>query len=298
MSDRGDIADKFRLFLTNLRIDNQEVINSRCREIVRIVNLKYWKIKSDTRNLHYLGSYGRETAIKGLSNINMLALLPCQVYQYFAPRPGNVQEALLLELRDTVRKSYPDTLVNEQKYLIVPFPDGMKIEIIPGFSGPRKSNIIYPEPRGEGSWQSFNPLREIEVINEYNYNYGGKIRHLARITRAWKNLHQVPIPGILIDTMVMMFMDEWEGNQGSFAYYGEMVQDFMEYLAGRKKEQLHWYAKGSNRRIEREEDFGAFANIAFKKTKQALLLEDRGDGYNANQIWKEIFGDTFFSPVS
>lgn len=298
MSDHRDIANKFRLFLTNLKIDNQSVINSRCQEIIRIINSKYWKIKSDTRNLHYLGSYGRETAIRGLSNINILALLPRQVYQDFFSRPGNVQEALLLELRDTLRKSYPDTFINEPKYLIVPFPDGMKIEIIPGFSDPRKSNIIYPEPNGEGSWQSFNPLREIEVINEYNYNYSGKIRHLARITRAWKNQHQVPIPGILIDTMVMMFMDEWEENQGSFAYYGEMVQDFMEYLAGRKREQLHWYAKGSNRRIEREEDFGAFADITFKRAKQALLLEDRGDSYNANQIWKEIFGEIFFSPMS
>ncbi len=297
MSMRMDLADKFRLFLNHLRIDNQEVINGRCREIIRLVNLEYWKIKSDTRNLHYLGSYGRETAIKGLSNINILVLLPYQVYQQIAARPGNLQETLLLKLRDTVKKNYPDTVVDEQKCLLVPFPDGMKIEIIPGFNPPQKSNIIYPEARGEGSWQSFNPLREIEVINEYNYKYGGKIRHLARITRAWKRQHQVPIPGMLIDTMIMMFMDEWEGNQGSFAYYGEMVRDFMEYLAGRKKEQLHWYAKGSNRRIEREEDFGAFANIAFKKTKQALLLEEQGDDHNANQIWEEIFGAVFFTPV-
>lgn len=293
MSNHIDLADKFRLFLNNLRIDNQEVISGRCREISRLINLQYWKMKSDTRNLHYLGSYGRETAIKGLSNINVLVLLPYNVYQHFDTRPGNGQEALLLEVRDKVRKSYPDTFINEEKYLIVPFADGLKIEIIPGFNNPQKSHIIYPEVRGEGSWQSFNPIREIEVINEYNYNYGGKIRHLARMTRAWKVLHQVPIPGMLIDTLVMLFMDEWEGNQGSFAYYGEMVQDFMEYLAGRKKEQLHWYAKGSNRKIEREEDFGAFANVAFKKVKQALAFEYQGDGYNANQIWKETFGDNF-----
>lgn len=293
MGNRIDPTDKFRLFLNNLKIDNQEVINSRCREISRLINLQYWKIKSDTRNLHFLGSYGRETAIKGLSNINILVLLPYQVYQSFAPRAGNNQEALLLDVRDRVKKSCSDTFINDEKCLIVPYPDGLKIEIIPGFNHPDKSHIIYPEVRGEGSWEKFNPIREIEVINEYNYIYGGKIRHLARMTRAWKVRHQVPIPGMLIDTLVMMFMDEWEGNQGSFAYYGEMVQDFMEYLAGRKKEQLHWYAKGSNRRIEREEDFGAFANVAFKKAKQALVYEEQGDGYNANQIWKQIFGDLF-----
>jgi hypothetical protein len=293
--NRMNLADKFRMFLNQLRIDNQEEISSRCREISRIVNLKYWKIKSDTRNLHYLGSYGRETAIKGLNNINILILLPYQAYQRYDSYPGNGQENLLLKVRDTVANSYSDIFINEEKCLIVPFPDGMRIEIIPGFNHPRKNLIIYPEPRGEGIWQNFNPIREIEVIHEYNYKYGGKVRHLARITRAWKASHRVPMPGMLIDTLVMTFMDEWEDNQGSYAYYGEMVQDFMEYLAGRKKEQLHWYAKGSNRIIQREEDFGAFAYEAFKKIKQALVCEEQGEEYNANQIWKEVFGD-FFLP--
>lgn len=293
MANRNHLAEKFIQFLNQLKIENQEIINQRCREIIRLVNQHYWEIKSDTRNLHYLGSYGRETAIKGLSNINILSLLPQKVYQHFCTQPGNAQENLMVELKGKVGKTFPEAFLNAQKYLLLPFPDGMQIEIIPGFISPQKNNIIYPDACDGGSWQSFNPIREIEVINEYNYKYVGKIRHLARMTRAWKMVHEVPVPGMLIDTLVMTFMDEWEGNQCSFSYYGEMVQDFMEYLAGRKPEQLHWYAKGSNRKIEREEDFGAAANIAFKQIRQALLLEAQGNSDGANQIWKEIFGDSF-----
>lgn len=292
MGSHIDLADKFRLFINNLRIDNPQVISERCREISSILNQHYWNLKSDTRNLHYLGSYGRETAIKGLTNINVLFLLPYQVYQKYEKGPGNTQEALLNEVREVLSETFPDAFINEEKYLLLPFEDGMKIEIIPGFISPRKNHIIYPDAQ-EGQWQTFNPIREIEVINEYNYKYGGKVRHLARMTRAWKMVHQVPIPGMLIDTLVMIFMDEWEGNQSSFSYYGKMVMDFMEYLAGLKNEQLHWYAKGSNRKIERQEDFGAPANIAYKKINQALELEAKGESYNANKIWKEIFGRSF-----
>ncbi|HBQ26353.1 MAG TPA: hypothetical protein DD791_08165 [Syntrophomonas sp.] len=293
MGSHVDLADKFRIFINNLRIDNPEVINGRCREICQILNQRYWDLKSDTRNLHYLGSYGRETAIKGLTNINVLFVLPYQVYEKYEKNPGNAQEALLNEVKEVLSDTYPDIFINEEKYLLLPFKDGMNIEIIPGFMSPRKNHIIYPDARDEGQWLTFNPLREIEVINEYNYNYGGKVRHLARMTRAWKMTHQVPIPGMLIDTLVMIFMDEWEGNQSSFSYYGIMVMDFMEYLAGVKNEQLHWYAKGSNRKIERQEDFGAPANVAYKKIKQAMDLEEQGDSYNANKIWKEIFGRSF-----
>ncbi|MFA7148850.1 MAG: nucleotidyltransferase, partial [Syntrophomonadaceae bacterium] len=243
MGSGTDLAEKFRLFINNLKIDNPEVISRRYREIGQILNLRYWNIRSDTRNLHYLGSYGRETAVKGLTNINVLFLLPYQVYQEYDKRMGNVQESLLNEVRDVLSKTHSDAFINEEKSLLIPFQDGIKIEIIPGFIGPRKNHIIYPDAQ-EGQWQTFNPIREIEVINEYNYKYGGKVRHLARMTRAWKMVHEVPIPGMLIDTLVMIFMDEWEGNQSSFSYYGEMVMDFMEYLAGLKNEQLHWYAKG------------------------------------------------------
>lgn len=292
MGSHMELADKFRIFISNLRIDNPQVISERCREISSILNLHYWDLKSDTRNLHYLGSYGRETAIKGLTNINVLFLLPYQVYQKYEKGPGNTQETLLNEIREVLNETYPDVFINEEKYLLLPFEDGMKIEIIPGFIGPRKNHIIYPDAQEE-QWQTFNPIREIEVINEYNYKYGGKVRHLARMTRAWKMVHQVPIPGMLIDTLVMIFMDEWEGNQSSFSYYGKMVMDFMEYLAGLKNEQLHWYAKGSNRKIERQEDFGAPANIAYKKIKQALELEAKEESYNANKVWKQIFGRSF-----
>lgn len=292
MGSRNDLADKFRLFINNLKIDNPVVISRRCREICQILNQRYWNIRSDTRNLHYLGSYGRETAVKGLTNINVLFLLPYKVYQQYEERPGNIQELLLYDVRELLSKTHADAFINEEKSLLIPFEDGMKIEIIPGFIGPRKNYIIYPDAQ-EKQWQTFNPIREIEVINEYNYKYGGKVRHLARMTRAWKMVYEVPLPGMLIDTLVMIFMDEWEGNQSSFGYYGEMVMDFMEYLAGLKNEQLHWYAKGSNRKLERQEDFGAPANVAYKKIKQAMDLEEQGDSYNANKIWKEIFGPSF-----
>ena len=190
-------------------------------------------------------------------------------------------------------KIYPETIMkeNEKGEVLIPFTD-MEFEIIPAFVN-SKGNYYYPNIEDEGRWNEFNPIKEIDVINSLNYEYNGKIKHLAKMMRAWKYSNSVPISGMLIDTMVMDFMEEWTGNDKSYSYYGNMTLDFLEYLAGKRNEQGHWYAKGSNRELPRTGNFGRKANEAFKKTSEALRLETDGEYIKAGNVWKEIFGDNF-----
>ncbi|HWP95518.1 MAG TPA: hypothetical protein VN426_01590 [Syntrophomonadaceae bacterium] len=287
------MAEKFRGFINNLAVENQDAINERVKSIARAINQQYWHMKSETRNIHLLGSYGRDTAIKGLENINLLVVLPGDVYKRFEKRGDHGQTALMLEVRESINHISRDTHFTSEGCLMIPLDNNkLEIEIIPGFFTPKK-NILYPESHQGWRWAEFNPLREMEAIDEYNFKYGGKIKHLAKMMRAWRRHYQAPIPGMLIDTLVMNFMDDWEGHSTSFAYYGFMCADFLEYLAGLKKEQLVWYAKGSNRKISRSEDFGIQADQAFKKARIALRHEREGDHYNANRVWKTVFGELF-----
>ncbi len=294
MLDRPDsIAEKFKTFIGNLKVDNQDLIIQRGKEIALALNNYYWRIKSDTRNILYLGSFGRDTAIKELSNVNLMVVLPPQEYQRLEKWPGNVQRTMLREMRDFMTKINEDAHISQDNCLLLPYNKPPIFEILPAVAAPKKNGYIYPDPDNGGSWGIFNPVREIEVLDEFNYNFNGKVKHLARMTRAWKFQHKVVFPSMLIDTLAMSFMDDWEGAETSYSYYGNMVMDFMEYLAGRKIAQLDWYAKGSNRRIHREEDFGAPANDAYKKAAEALTYEEKGEFYNANRCWKEIFGPDF-----
>lgn len=285
------MAERFRAFLSNLAIDNQDVITEKTKAVARAINQQYWHMRSDTRNIHFLGSYGRDTAIKGLTNINLLAVLPPAVYKRFQAHPGNGQAHLMLEMKESIKHISMGAYINSEGCLLLPVHN-ILMEIIPGFAT-EKRTFLYPESHDGWRWATFNPLREIEAMDEYNYKYGGKVKHLAKMMRAWRQTYQAGIPGMLIDTLVMTFMDDWEGNETSFAYYGYMVLDFLEYMAGLKKDQLIWYAKGSNRKITREEDFGSQANIAFKKARLALQAENEGNIHKANQVWREVLGDLF-----
>jgi len=286
------IAEKIQHFLDNLKIDNQAEIAEWFKNITKQVNRDFWNLKSDAKNAHFIGSYGRGTAIKGINNINMLVVLPDKIYKQYDASPYNGQFSLINKVKECVAKVYPTAYINEEGHLLIDLPNKIIFEVVPTFLNAKK-NYIYPEPAEGGYWKVFNPIKEISVMDKYNFEYNGKIKHLAKMMRAWKKTNEVPMSGMLLDTLVLNFMEEWEGNQTSYSYYGNMIQDFLEYLAGRRKDQLHWYAKGSNRQLPAPQDFGYKANEAFKIARQALTLENDLDSAGANKCWQKIFGDLF-----
>lgn len=288
------VPDKFKKFVENLQIDNENLINRRFKAIVQKVNLDYRNIRFDSGNAHFIGSYGRGTAIKGTGIFNIMVVLPASHFKRIEKLPGNGQLQLLQELKKTVHEVYPETIIKEDDkgQVMVPFRDGMLFEIIPAFQD-EKGNYLYPNIADGGSWNEFNPIKEISVINALNYQYGGKVKHLARMMRAWKHSNDVALPGMLLDNMAMNFMEEWEGRERSYLFYGSMILAFFEYLAGKRDDQEHWYARGSNRELPRTGLFGDMANAAFKETHEVLKCEEEGDYVRADAGWKRIFGKYF-----
>lgn len=288
------VADKFKIFVNNLSEENQKAPARVLKTIALAMNDQYWHIKSDLKNVHPIGSYGRGTAIKGTRNVNLLLVLPPEVFLRADTWAGNGQMELLKELKQELIKVYPETVMKEEDkgQIIIPFQGGIEFEVIPGFLNPQ-GNYYYPNMSDEGSWNEFNPIKEIDIINEHNYKYAGKVKHLGKMMRAWKEVNNVPISGILLDTLILDFMDEWEGRHRSFQSYGIMTLDFFEFLAAKKDDKDHWYARGSNRKLQRTGLFGDMANLAYQKTCRAIDWEKSGDAKRANRCWQEIYGSYF-----
>jgi len=53
--------------------------------------------------------------------------------------------------------------------------------------------------------------------------------------RAWKTVNQVPISGLLLETLAMDFLALWPQNHASLACYGQLTQDFLAFLAGQDR---------------------------------------------------------------
>ena len=67
-----DVAKTFELFLSNLAINNRAEISQRYRSITKILNKAYWDTESETSHSLQVGSYGRGTAINGISDLDMI----------------------------------------------------------------------------------------------------------------------------------------------------------------------------------------------------------------------------------
>ena len=144
------LADWFSTFCGNIRVKNGAKISTRYKNITKRLNTDFWSTTSDASHSLYVGSYGRNTAIHGTSDVDMFRF-PYQVYQQYDGHSGNGQSALLQAVRNSVKKTYSTTDTGEeaQKALIqseeMTFSD-KEIDILL----PSELRRAAPEPGGDG----------------------------------------------------------------------------------------------------------------------------------------------------
>ena len=113
------------------------------------------------------------------------------------------------------------------------------------------------------------------------------------MARSWKDTWDVPIGGLLIDTLAHNFLKDWEHRDKSFTYYDWMTRDFFYYLKEQNKEQVYWYAPGSDQIIRRKGMFEYKALRCYNIALEGVQCESSNLNWSANQKWKEIYGSSF-----
>src|SRR5260370_2619877 len=120
------LADWFSTFCANLQVQDDGAISTRYKAITRRLNTDFWATTSDTAHSLYVGSYGRNTAIKGISDLDMIYELPSHLYGRYDKHQGNGQSALLQTIKASIERTYSTTSIRADGQLIlVPFKDGI-----------------------------------------------------------------------------------------------------------------------------------------------------------------------------
>jgi len=288
------ISSKFENFCKNILISDTNISNIKYRyeRITQQLNKDFWGIDSKFSHSLYVGSYGRDTDIH-VSDIDMLFVLPYSVYEQYNKYTGNKQSALLQAVRNSIQKTYDKTFIKADGQVIgVNFTDGICFEIVPTFTN-NDNSFTFPDSNNGGSWKTTNPKPEIKAINEKNQEWNKNLKRLCRMIRVWKDVHNVPMGGLLIDTFAHNFLKSWGHNDKSYTYYDWMVRDFFKYLKDQNKEQTYWLAVGSNQYILRKGNFEAKASKAYNLVLEAINYEDKQQDYSANLKWREVFGTKF-----
>lgn len=289
------LADWFHTLCDNIKVRNGATISLRYRNITKRLNTDFWWTDSETAHSLLVGSYGRNTAIHGTSDVDMIFQLPRSLYEQYDNYSGNGQSALLQAVRNSVKKTYPSTDVGADGQVIrIPFNDGTTFELVPGFLNTDDS-YTYPDSNGGGRWKRTNPRPEIEAIRTRNSTCNDNLIPLCRMMRAWKKKWSVPIGGLLIDTLAYQFIINWGYRDKSYFYYDFMCRDFFEFMADQSTDQEYWTAPGSGQRVYAGGQFQYKAKRCYNIALQAIEHETAAPKRErpAKQKWREIFGTSF-----
>ena len=240
------IADTFKQFLSNLAVDNAQAISDRYGEITCALNKKFRDTESKTANTLQVGSYGRHTAIKGISDLDMLYIMPKGDWDNY--KDGG-QSKLLSDTAAAIRARYPKTTVKVDRLVVQAIYSNFRVEAQPVFEQDDGS-FKYPDTYNGGSWKITKPREEIQAMSEFDTQKNKNLRRLCKMARAWKNKHGVGIGGLLIDTLAHNFLKSTSDyDDKSYLYYDYMSRDFFAYLKELPK-QDYFAALGSGQRVK------------------------------------------------
>lgn len=289
-----NIEQTFKDFLNNLTVLNQENIESRFGTITKRLNKDFHNIESNTDNGIFIGSYGRDTAISGISDLDLLFVLPDELYTKYNNREGNKQSQLLQDVKTSLYKTYTQSKVRGDGQVVVIEFTNDYIEVCPAFQE-NDGSFTYPDSNNGGKWKKTNPTPESSEIINFDKECNNNLINLCRFMRAWKNKSGVKIGGLLIDTLVYnFFISNPDYRTYTFENYDILVRDFFKYLKDLDDDRSYWFAPGSNQHVyKNNSNFNYKAKKALKNVEEAIEKNTNNTVY---EIWRRVFGKSFPYP--
>lgn len=289
------VGEDFGSLCANLAVSStaRSTIGDRYDLITKRLNTEFWNTDSYTAHSIYTGSYGRGTAIGRTSDVDMIFWLPYSAYQRFSAHVGNGQSAMLQEVRTAIKKTYSVTNIGADGQVVsVPFNDGITIEVLPAFVN-KDDSFTFGDSNGGGSWKTTNPRPEIAEMNKVDAACNYNLKTLCKMARAWKRVWDVPISGLLIDTLACQFIRTYAYRDKSYVYYDYLSRDFFTFLASQDESKSYWLSPGAGQYVWRTGKFEWKATRCKNIATEACGYQGEKYGWTARQKWREIYGTDF-----
>lgn len=284
--------EAFTIFLENIKVSSERAdkVRNRYNEITKKLNKTFRDTDSETANSLRVGSYGRYTGIKGISDLDMLYIMPNSLWKTYEDKPGN----LLSDVKEALRDRYPKTKMRKDNLVVVVDFSDFKIEVQPVFEflddGEKVVSYKYPTTKDGGAYKVTKPRHEQQAMIDFKQNHGAHHRLLCKMLRAWKDNVGLPMGGLLIDTLAYRFCTSHpEFDKCGYASFGRLTTEFFEYLKDEPKQDFY-LALGSKQRVKVKSAFQSKAKQAYKECNKAL---EETSEETKHKHWRNVFGNSF-----
>ncbi|MGV8932129.1 MAG: SMODS domain-containing nucleotidyltransferase [Luteimonas sp.] len=282
-------ASLFSQFRDNIAVSNAGDISTKYCSITTRLNKDFWDTESDTAHTLQIGSYGRHTAIDGISDLDMAFAIPKAKFDHYKTLGTDGPRAMLDDVKASLRKRYDSgTKIKVDGQVVGVFFSNYHVEVLPAYED--ASGHFTHGDTNTGKWNLTKPRPEIQVVNELNAQTSGNLKNACKMVRAWRNEVGLKMGGLLIDTLVFKFFNEHDDyDNATFKDYPRMFVSLFSFL-GSLDEQEYWYAPGSDQRVRCKSKFQPKAKKAARRCQEAI---DETEESKKIKLWKKVFGRKF-----
>lgn len=277
------LQDDFNVFIEKISSIDFNDIDTKYKRICKKLNQYYYKSDSDSDNSKPVSSIGRGTAIKNISDLDMLFKIPKTTFDKFNAYENQGQSQLLQEIKNVLIETYPRSYIKGDGQVVVIDFSTQHLEILPAFYI-GNNTYKFPDTKDGGSWKETKPDLEIKAIKDAD-KANGILINLCKMIRAWKNETGVNLNGLLIDTLVYNFLKENANVKIYQANYFLLIMDFFDFLKNIDDDQEYFLAPGSKQRVYKS---GKIIKKA-KTTYNNLLKMKEANVYNLASVFGQWF---------
>ena len=287
------VIPHFKQFLQELELKPQERADAETKadRIARCLWSKYYTGDFNPACYVKVGSYGKRTAIRPPSDLDMLFLLPPAEHSRIERLLGNKQSQLLRQVKGALEWTFPRTdLRADGQVVVAPFQT-YNVEIIPAFAL-NDGTYITAHTADNGSWRPSNPVAEYRAINDADSVSAGKATDLSKMLKAWKRECSVDIKSISLEVLACVFVSEWQYRHQTLFYYDWLVRDFFEFML-RYKDRGWTRVPGTQEIIYLGDAWVSKCQSAYDRSLKSCTYEHLDYGHAAAVEWQKIFGQQF-----
>lgn len=288
------VIPHFNTFLNELELsaDDRKDADGKAERVARSLFAKYYpnRLMFDPNCYMKVGSYGKNTACASDTDLDLLFILPNEVYWRIDKLTGNKQSALLQEVKNSLLLTFPRTPLRADGQIIqAPFGT-YHVEVLPTFKRDDGTFLTAHTSNG-GSWRNSNPAEEYRLLQTIDTATAGKVTHLTKMLKAWKHECNVDIKSISLEVLATVFVDQWQWRDQSIYYYDWMIRDFfafmLQYVNG-------WtLVPGTTDQIQLGNGWVSKCQTAYDRSLKVCAYEHGDYQFAAQAEWQKIFGSRF-----
>lgn len=283
----------FRKFLSNINLTPNQKSDAvtKVENIARCLDGKYYQNSHNLNTALIVGSYGKGTAIRPPSDIDMVYTLPDYIFSRIDRISSNGQSQLLQEVKRVLAAAFPSTELRADGQVVQVRFVSYAVDVVPAFFDRRNEMYLICHTPNGGSWRVSNPYEEYKAIESVDIKYGNKGTDLIKMLKVWRRECNVSLKSIMIEILVCSFICQWEYRDKSITWYDWMVRDFFRFL--------YQYRNGTAKVPGVQEYLGLGdewvpkCRSAFSIASKACEYEADNHGEWAESEWKKIFGYYF-----